>query len=445
MIPVMETLKRNIEMKSLFWFRRDLRLLDNAGLFEALSRSQNVRPIFIFDPQIFRAFNNPSDKRMPFLRQRIELLKAKLKSIGSDLDVRVGEPLAVFKDLFAKKKYQALYLNADYEPASLLRDARVEELCAALGIEFCCFKDQVVFEKDEILTQALKPFTVYTPYKNKWLSGVSDFYIKAYDTEKHFSNFEKFESPHSVPSLGDLGFTQVSLQYPPLELKKELLSSYAAHRDYPSQEQGTSRLGVHLRFGTVSVRELVRRAIKVSPVYLSELIWREFFMQVLFHFPKSESESFRPQFDKLPWRDSPQDFQRWTCGETGYPLVDAGMRELNATGHMHNRVRMVVASFLTKHLLIHWKQGERYFARELLDYELASNVGNWQWAAGTGCDAAPYFRIFNPTTQAERFDPKSEYIRKWVPEFGTSKYPAPMVDHAKARARALEAFSLLKG
>lgn len=431
-------------MQSIFWFRRDLRLLDNAGLFKALFQSQSVRPVFVFDPKIFKAFNSPSDKRMPFLRTRVELLKAKLRSLGSDLDVYVGDPLEVFKRLFANKKYQALYLNSDYEPASQVRDARVEDLCLAFGIEFCSFKDQVVFEKDEILTQALKPFTVYTPYKNKWLSGLSDFYIKAYDTEKYFSNFEKFESNQSVPSLGELGFAQVNLEYPPLELKKEVLSRYAELRDYPSQEQGTSRLGVHLRFGTVSVRELVRRALGVSPVYLSELIWREFFMQVLFHFPQSESESFRSQFNKFPWRESPQDFQRWTSGETGYPLVDAGMRELNATGHMHNRVRMVAASFLTKHLLIHWKQGERYFARELLDYELASNVGNWQWAAGTGCDAAPYFRIFNPTNQAERFDPNNEYIRKWVPEVGTSKYPAPMVDHAIARARALDAFSLLR-
>lgn len=431
----------------LFWFRRDLRLNDNAGLYEALvhAKAGPVQPIFIFDSNILDKLKNPQDKRMPFLHERISQLKKDLQAEGSDLWVFHGDPEKIFSQLIAEHHISSIFVNHDYEPSAIARDEKIKKLSEKKGVEFHSFKDQVIFEKDEVLSGQLKPYTVYTPYKKKWLESLSPFYLKSYPTEKYLKNLAKKSKSPLMPSLKDLGFEKLNLEYPSLKPPLKIIDHYEKTRDFPAQK-GTSHLGLHLRFGTLSPRELVRLAKKHNATYLSELIWREFFMQILFHFPHVEKASFRPQYDKVEWLDSKSDFERWSQGETGYPLVDAGMRELNETGYMHNRVRMITASFLTKHLLQYWLKGERYFARELLDYDLSANNGNWQWAAGTGCDAAPYFRVFNPQTQLEKFDPDMEYVKKWVPEFGTAKYAKPMVEHAFARDRALRAFAkALKG
>ncbi len=432
---------------TVFWFRRDLRLEDNAGLFNALKEQENVQPLFIFDTEILDLLNDKSDARVTFLHRTLSQLKEKLQTAGSDLWVFHGKPFEIFQKLFSEHKIKGIYTNHDYEPLALERDEKIRQLCLSKGVQFQTFKDQVIFEKNEILTEARKPYTVYTPYKKKWLASLSPFYLKSYPTDLYWKslNPKRASEARDLPSLQDIGFQSSKFEFPETELRQSLLKDYAERRDFPAQN-ATSHLGLHLRFGTVSVRELAREGKKHSDVWLSELIWREFFQQILFHFPRVEKESFRPEYEKVAWRNSPEDFGKWCRGETGYPLVDAGMRELNATGYMHNRVRMVTASFLCKHLLIHWYQGERYFASKLLDYDLSANNGNWQWAAGTGCDAAPYFRVFNPETQMEKFDPHLKYVKKWVPEFGTSKYAKPMIEHREGRERALRAFQLaLKG
>ncbi len=432
---------------TVFWFRRDLRLHDNAGLYEALKNSGNkVQPLFIFDPDILKRFKNKNDTRVQFIHNTLKDLKSQLQSHGSDLWVHYGKPQDVFSELISKHKIQSLYANHDYEPQAIERDQRIRKLCETKNVGFHTFKDQVVFEKEEVLSGALKPYTVYTPYKKKWLASVSPFYLKTYPTEKYFSQLQACRKFAPVPALEEIGFAPFPFNhYPQAKLSHALLKKYAEQRDFPALD-ATSHLGLHLRFGTLSVRELVREAQSASAVWLSELVWREFFMQILFHFPHVTKGSFRPEYDKVEWRANASELERWKNGETGYPLVDAGQRELLATGYMHNRLRMVSASFFTKHLLMYWMEGEKHFADYLLDYELASNNGNWQWAAGTGCDAAPYFRVFNPETQLKKFDPDLKYVKKWVPEFGSSRYPQPMVDHAQARERALRAFhKALKG
>lgn len=432
---------------TVFWHRRDLRLQDNAGLYQALKRQDSkVQALFIFDTEILGELKNPRDARVVFLHRQIRALKESFQKQGADLWVLHGKPEAIFRHLLSQHKIAKVYTNHDYEPGAIARDEKIRKICAAQGIEFQTFKDQVIFEKDEILSDARKPYTVYTPYKKKWLAGVSPFYLQSYPTEKYLGGLAQVKKPTSLPSLKELGFQEIDFQFfPKAEVKSSLLKNYAEKRDYPAFD-ATSHLGLHLRFGTLSIRELAREGQRFSPVWLSELIWREFFMQILFHFPRVERESFRPEYEKVQWRESKSDFDRWSAGQTGYPIVDAGMRELNTTGFMHNRVRMVTASFLTKHLLMHWRKGERYFASQLLDYDLAANNGNWQWAAGTGCDAAPYFRIFNPEAQTQRFDPDLKYIKKWVPELGTAQYPQPMIEHREARDRALRAFhKALKG
>lgn len=430
----------------LFWFRRDLRLYDNAGLYHALKENEHVLPIFIFDTDILSKLDNPADARVCFIHKAVSDLKEQLQQQGSDMAVRHGKPLEVFKELLKKWPIKAIYTNHDYEPYARKRDDQVAQWAKSEGIEFKTFKDQTLFEKEEILTGTRKPYTVYTPYKNKVLEHLNAFYLKSYPVENYESSYAKVSSPERLISLKDLGFVQTTVEIPPLTVSAKLLKNYATTRDFPANTEGTSHLGIHLRFGTVSIRELAREGKRFSETWLSELIWRDFFMQILWHYPHVETQSFRPEYDKIAWRKSAKDFERWATGTTGYPIVDAGMRELNATGSMHNRVRMITASFLCKHLLIHWYEGERYFAKKLLDFDLSANNGNWQWVAGSGCDAAPYFRIFNPTAQAEKFDPKNEYIKKWVPEFETSKYPEPMIEHAEARGRCLQAFTkVLKG
>lgn len=434
----------------IYWMRRDLRLEDNAALFYALKENTQVVPVFIFDSEILSRLQNPSDRRVWFIFEQIEKLKAKLVERGSDLRVYFGKPIEVFERILGSTdlghRFSGIYCNHDYEPQAISRDLQVQKMAEAKGMVFKTYKDQVIFEKSEVLTDARKTYTVYTPYKKKWLNSLSDFYLKSYPVETYAHRFFKPQSVSSAPTLQQMGFKENSgFRFPELKVESSMLSGYAEKRDFPALE-ATSRLGLHLRFGTISVRELVRAAKGRSEVWLSELIWREFFMQILFHFPQVEKTSFRPEYEKIKWRESSADFERWATGQTGFPLVDAGMRELLTTGHMHNRVRMLTASFLTKHLLHHWYKGERFFAAHLLDFELAANNGNWQWAAGTGCDAAPYFRIFNPTTQIEKFDEQKSYIKKWVPEFGSSRYVKPMVEHTEARERCLSAFSLaLKG
>lgn len=430
----------------IFWLRRDLRLFDNAGLFHSLKDHSSVQPLFIFDEDILGKLDDPGDLRVNFIHQTVTALKGELQAKGSDLLVRYGKPLDVFKQLIEERDIEAIYTNRDEEPEALIRDKKVCQLAESHGIVFKTFKDHSLFERDEILTDSKKPYTVYTPYKNKVLATLNDFYLKSYPVDLYESSYAKNKKHEKMISLKEIGFHHVDFEFPPLEVSAKMLKNYQQTRDIPANEKGTSHLGMHLRFGTVSVRELAREGRKYSPVWLSELIWRDFFKQILWHYPHVVKKSFRPAYDDIAWRKSKADFQKWCEGKTGYPLVDAGMRELNATGYMHNRVRMVTASFLCKHLLIHWYHGERYFAKKLLDYDLSANNGNWQWAAGSGCDAAPYFRIFNPETQAEKFDPDDKYIKKWVPEYGTDDYPEPMIEHAEARGRCLQAFTkALKG
>jgi len=426
---------------TLFWFRRDLRLHDNAGLYHALKENNNVLPVFIFDQDILNSLNS-YDLRVQFIYQTLTELKKQLQELGTDILIYYGKSDQVWKQLADQYPISAVYTNHDYEPKAIARDQKVAQILNHKKIKFKTFKDQTLFEKDEIRTDAGNPYTVYTPYKKKCLTHLNAFYLKSYPNDLYQMNYLKnpnitFKEIKHIPNLEMMGFKKTEFIFPETTVSRTMLSHYAKDRDYPYLDKGTSRLGLHLRFGTVSVRELAREGQKYSDVWLSELIWRDFFMQILWHYPHVENSSFRPQYEKIKWRDSEDDFNRWKNGETGFPIVDAGMRELNATGHMHNRVRMIVASFLSKHLLQHWLRGERYFADKLLDYDLSANNGNWQWAAGTGCDAAPYFRVFNPDAQTEKFDPQFKYIRNWVPEFGTARQIKPMIDHKFARDRAL--------
>lgn len=428
--------------RTLLWFRRDLRLFDQAALFYALKERTDVLPIFIFDTDILSKLDDPSDARVTFIYDQLVGMKDELQKRQSDLLIRHGSPVEVFKKLSTEMKIQAIYTNHDYEPEARKRDDAVAKWAESKSIEFKTYKDQTLFEKEEILTDARKPYTVYTPYKRKVLANLQGFYLKSYPVDLYESSYAKIKAPEKMISLKDIGFERTTIELPDSKLSLATLKKYAEQRDFPAINKGTTHLGTHLRFGTVSVREMAREGKKHSEVWLSELIWRDFFMQILWHYPHVQKQSFRPEYDNIKWRNSKKDFEAWCEGRTGYPMVDAGMRELNTTGFMHNRVRMVTASFLCKHLLIHWYEGERYFAKKLLDYDLAANNGNWQWAAGSGCDAAPYFRIFNPTAQMERFDKDLKYIKKWVPEFGTPAYARPIVNHEEARGRCLQAFTL---
>lgn len=431
-------------MKTLFWFRRDLRLHDNAGLYHALKSGSDVIPIFIFDKNILTRLEDKNDKRVIFIYETITALKHHLQALGSDLKVFYGTPNDVFTTLLNDNQIIAIYTNTDYEPSAITRDEGIKKLAEKNGVGFHTFKDQCIFDYTEVLKDNGEPYTVYTPYSKKWKAKFSDFYCKAYPNEKYFSKFIKLDkSP--MPSLESMGFISSDVIFPSKEISKDIIRKYAEQRDIPAIA-GTSKLSVHFRFGTVSIREKVRKSLQLSEKWLNELIWRDFYMQILGHFPRVVNEAFKPEYDKIEWRNDPDEFVHWCNGTTGFPIVDAGMRELNATGFMHNRVRMIVASFLTKDLLIDWRWGEAYFAKKLLDFELASNNGGWQWAAGSGVDAAPYFRVFNPRLQTEKFDPEFKYIRQWVPEYGTNAYPKPIVDHAFAKERCLNAYKVaLKG
>lgn len=419
---------------AVFWFRRDLRLEDNVGLFNGLTSDRPVLPLFIFDQEILSSLPK-DDPRVGFIHESLGSIHKKLSSVGSALLVKNGSPKEIWTELLKEFEIEAVYTNHDYEPYAIHRDAEIGKLLEAKGVEFHTFKDQVIFEKSDVLKDDGKPYTVYTPFKNKWLSKVQPESYESVASESLLDNFMK--SSAEFPTLGEIGFEPSSIKVRPFNL--EAMTGYEDNRDIPSLE-ATSHLSPHLRFGTVSVRKLAREASRRNQVFLSELIWREFFMQILYHFPKVVDQSFKSQYDHIEWEKNESHFKKWCEGKTGYPMVDAGMRELNETGYMHNRVRMVVASFLTKHLLLDWRWGEAYFAEKLLDYELASNNGNWQWAAGTGCDAAPYFRVFNPTEQLKKFDPQMKYCKKWLGS-DIGKYP-PIVDHATARQRALDRYKV---
>ena len=422
---------------NLFWFRRDLRLNDNTGLYHALNSRIPVFPVFIFDKLILDKLNK-DDSRVTFIYDQIQQLKKELESYGSSLLVFHDSPEKAFRKLIVDYDIQSVFTNKDYEPYARERDSKIRNLLESKGVELQTFKDHVIFEENEILKNNGNPYTVFTPYCKKWKQVLVSQEIREYPSEKRLNTLFKTKS-FQMPALNDLGFEKSDIEVIPPNLSEKLISDYSKIRDFPAIE-GTTRVGVHLRFGTVSIRKVAKIAQCLSEVFLNELVWRNFFIDILWHFPHIVDKSFKPKYDLIQWRNNEKEFERWRRGETGYPFVDAGMRELNATGFMHNRVRMVTASFLTKHLLIDWRWGEAYFAEKLLDFELASNNGNWQWAAGTGCDAAPYFRIFNPEAQQKKFDPDFKYIMKWVPEYGTKKYPTPMVDHKFARERALKAY-----
>ena len=423
---------------SLFWFRRDLRLEDNAGLYRALKGGHHVVPVFIFDTDILDGLTDKRDKRVIFIHRALHRIREQLKAYGSTLHVLYGTPLKCFKELLGVYDVKKVFTNHDYEPYAIKRDAEIEHFLLGKNITFYSFKDQVIFERGEIIKDNGEPYTVFTPYSRKWKEKFKAFYTKPYPVQKYASNFCK-QPQGEIPTLASIGFDEIDFQVPAAALNVAIAGSYDQTRDFPAQ-QGTTRLSVHLRFGTISIRALVNEVMELNETLLNELIWREFYMMILWHFPQVVSQSFKKEYDHIQWRNDDRDYRRWCTGETGYPIVDAGMRELNETGFMHNRVRMVVASFLTKHLLVDWRLGEAYFAEKLLDYDLAANNGGWQWAAGCGCDAAPYFRIFNPYLQTEKFDPKLEYVRNWVPEFDQLSYPRPIVDHKTARERCLNAY-----
>ena len=425
---------------NIFWFRRDLRLDDNAGLYHALKEEKPVVPVFIFDRNILDELEDRRDLRVEFIHATVCEIRESLEKIGSTIDVRYGFPGQIWKQLLKDYTIQNVYANHDYEPYAKVRDAEVKDLLNTNGIPFNTYKDQVIFEKDEVVKDDGKPYTVFTPYSRKWKAFQNDFYLSSYPVKKYFSNFFK-QGSKKIPSLELMNFKKTGQKFPSNKFKSEIIKRYKAQRDYPALE-GTSRLSVHLRFGTISIRELARKAGKLNETFLSELIWRDFYQMILWHFPHVVGHSFKPEYDNIKWRNNEKEFDAWCKGETGYPIVDAGMRELNETGFMHNRVRMIVASFLTKNLLIDWRWGEAYFAKKLLDFDLAANNGGWQWAAGSGCDAAPYFRIFNPYLQTKKFDADLVYIKKWVAEFEELTYPQPIVDHELARKRCMEVYSM---
>jgi len=422
----------------IYWLRRDLRLSDNHALYEALVSGAQVLPVFIFDENILSKLDDPQDARVSFIHEQLSRLQALLKSYGTGIKSYYGDPEKIWVEILSTYEPKAVYANRDYEPLAISRDLAIQNLLYSKGVDFHLFKDQVIFEQGEIVKNDGKAYTVYTPYKNKWITRLEydEMPLSRFASEDHLDKL--LPSHYTLHTLAQIGFVKSANEFPSSIIAEDIIANYAATRDIPGLEMGTSHMGPHLRFGTISIRHLVSIAhASQDATYLSELIWREFFMMSLWHFPDMVNKAFYEKYDYIKWENDIEQFEAWCRGKTGYPLVDAGMRELNATGFMHNRVRMLTASFLCKHLLIDWRWGEAYFAQKLLDYDQSANVGNWQWAAGCGMDAAPYFRIFNPTLQLKKFDPELIYIRKWVPEFQDFDYPTPIVDHSWARDRAL--------
>ena len=422
---------------NIFWFRRDLRLIDNHGLFKALSDDLPVVPLFIFDTAILDELKK-NDPRITFIHEKIKNINEALRKYNSSLLVERGKPVEVFEKLIKKLPVKNVFTNSDYEPYAVQRDKEVAGFLYKNEIGFHAYKDQVIFEKDEVVKDDGDPYTVYTPYMRKWTGHFESTAIDHFASEKLMKGFINKTFPE-IPSLKKLGFEKSTIPVPDPETGHKRIAEYAKKRDYPALD-ATTHVGVHLRFGTISIRELIKKANFGDRTYFKELVWREFFMQILHHFPDVVDQNFKSSYNTLSWINDEKTFEKWCNGQTGYPLVDAGMRQLNETAYMHNRARMVTAGFLTKHLLTDWRWGEAYFAEKLLDYELSSNNGNWQWAAGTGCDAAPYFRIFNPESQLKKFDPDRKYVKKWIPEIGSDKYPKPVVVHKEARERAIKAY-----
>jgi deoxyribodipyrimidine photo-lyase len=423
---------------SIFWFRRDLRLHDNVALFNALKSGEKVLPIFIFDTSILDKLPK-NDARVSFIIKELRSMNEHLKSFDASIDILHGKPIEVFESLIKKYQIASVFTNQDYEPYAIRRDQEILELLKSENISFNSFKDQVIFEKNEITKKDGNPYVVYTPYSKKWIEAYEQINHIHYSSEDLLSQLYT-QSKAKELTLEELGFEETNTPIKNYIFNSRIINEYEETRNFPALDN-TSKLGPHLRFGTVSVRQMVSRAEEQeNKTFLKELIWREFFMQILWHFPHTHKDSFKPKYDRIVWRNNEDDFKKWCNGTTGYPMVDAGMRQLNNTGFMHNRVRMLVGSFLCKHLLIDWRWGEAYFAEKLHDYEMSSNVGNWQWVAGTGVDASPYFRIFNPTSQIKKFDKDFSYIRKWVPDFQELTYPSPMVDHKFARERCLRTY-----
>lgn len=440
---------------TIFWHRRDLRIEDNAGLYRALKESGHpVLPLFIFDSNILNRLEDKSDARVQFIHDNIEHIHTQLKGLGSSIIVKHGNPIEIWNQLLNEYDIASVYTNRDYETYAIERDDEVQTLLEGNGISFHTFKDHVIFEKKEVTKDDGLPYTVFTPYSRKWKAKLEtrpdsyvdkngknhklSYYFKPYPNHEYFSNFHPSPSL-AIPSLEEMGFQKSDLDIPSKTVAQKIIKLYDQQRNFPAIN-GTSRLGIHFRFGTISIREKALKASKLNQTFLNELIWRDFYAMILSNFPKVSKNAFRKKYEFIEWRNNEEDFKKWCDGQTGYPIVDAGMRELNQTGHMHNRVRMVVASFLTKHLLLDWRWGEAYFASKLLDFDLASNNGGWQWAAGCGTDAAPYFRVFNPYSQQKKFDKDFEYIKKWVPEYGTDAYVEPVVEHKFARERCLRVF-----
>ena len=428
-----------MEEVSIFWFRRDLRLYDNSGLSLATHSKNKVIPIFIFDTSITDKLPN-NDKRINFIFDNLVEIDLKLKKkFNSSINVFKGDPREIFKELISNYKINSVFTNNDYEPYAISRDKSIKDLLEKNQIKFKSYKDQVIFEKNEVVKDDGSPYVVYTPYMRKWKASLNEDLSRL--TEKDIVNNFYNSSFSALKKLNEYGFIKNYKKIEAFKLNNDIVTKYADTRNFPSINS-TSKLGPYLRFGTVSVRKIVSGLLKFKDqTFLNELIWREFFMQILFHFPHTAEKSFKSKYDKIIWLNDPKSFEAWKNGETGFPLVDAGMKELNDTGFMHNRVRMITASFLCKHLLIDWRLGEKYFALKLNDYEMASNVGNWQWASGSGVDAAPYFRIFNPHTQITKFDKNREYINKWV-DTDSKSYPNEIVDHKVARQRCLDTYKM---
>lgn len=425
---------------TIFWHRRDLRTHDNHGLYAALTKNKNVLPVFIFDKNILDKLEDRDDRRVTFIHNHIQRVKKEYEDAGGTLRLFHDTPEEAFRKLLNEFDVENVYTNGDYEPYATERDEKIQSLLKERGAELHTFKDQVVFEKSEITKNGGGPYTVYTPYSKKWKELFERSMIDEYESQNYFQNLYRPDAEARIISLESMGFEENNTYLADYEVGREQLEKYSDRRDLPAV-QGTTRVSHHFRFGTISIREMTRKGLQHSEKWLNELIWREFYMMFLHHNPRVVKESFRKEYDQIEWRNNEEEFQKWCDGKTGYPIVDAGMRELNETGFMHNRVRMITASFLTKHLLVHWSWGEAYFARKLLDFELSSNNGGWQWAAGSGCDAAPYFRVFNPELQMKKFDPDLMYVRKWVPEYESLEYAqSAIVPHKVARERALETY-----
>jgi deoxyribodipyrimidine photo-lyase len=437
-IPEINDLLNQPTPVALFWLRRDLRLTDNHGLYQALKHQERVLCLFIFDTAILETLPNSADRRVNFIYQQIKYIKQLLEAQGSSLLVCYGKPTEIYSALMAKYPIQAVYANHDYEPYARQRDQDIQDILATKQIPFYTFKDHVIFEKDEILKEDSTPYSVFTAYMKKWKELFNPELVQSFDTAAYYHHFLSLTTLPLI-SLADIGFQNQPYTFPLPKINLSLIKQYDKTRDIPSL-LGTSRLGIHLRFGTLSIREATRIAQEHNATWLNELIWRNFYITILWHFPHVVHRPFKPAYDKIAWSNNEAHFQAWCKGETGYAIVDAGMQELNQTGYMHNRLRMITASFLVKNLLIDWRLGEAYFAQNLLDYELASNNGNWQWVAGSGCDAAPYFRIFNPILQTKKFDPALTYIKRWNPQFQSLNYPKPIIAYQSSREKTLQTY-----